>query len=215
MPKRRHRFVPDGTLLAIMALFVVGGLLALGFLGNLSKENRALIVITSNVVILGCFAVLIFLTAFRKQLRRRVWLRTMSAWKECSQTRRAPNFVLTEHLSENGLRHLAIQAYSRMGYRIANGEDEAVYIQMINPDGGIELVACKQKPDLLELHHVYSLQLEMKRMKAVRGYVWSPAGFTSEAISWAVHRPIVLADQHEIGRLVDCANAKGSRFLEY
>jgi hypothetical protein len=102
-----------------------------------------------------------------------------------------------------------------MGYRIAHREGEAGYIQLINPDGRIELVACKKQPDLLELHHIYSLQLEMNRTKAVRGCFWAPAGFTSDAINWVAHKSITLADGHGIGRLVDCAHAKGSRFLEY
>lgn len=182
---------------------------------DLSKENRALIVISSSVVVIGCFAGLILISLFRKWLRKRIWLRTMSAWKESSRARHAPNYVMANHLSEDGLRHLAIQIYSRIGYRIINSKAEERYIQLIDPDGGIELVACKQQPDLLELHHVYSLQLEMNRTKAVRGCFWAPAGFTSEAIKWVEHKTITLADGHGIGRLVDCATAKGSRFLEF
>lgn len=215
MSRQRLRVKFDGILIAIMALLVLGGLVALGFLRDISKENRALIVMTSSVGIIGCFAGLMFLSAFRKRLRKRIWLRAMSAWNESSQARNAPNFNKANHLSEAGLRHLAVHIYSQMGYRIANREDEEVYLQLINPDRRIELIACKQQPDLIELHHVHSLQLEMKRTKAVRGFFWGPAGFTSEAINWAVHRPIVLADGHEIGRLVDCAHAKGPRFLEY
>jgi hypothetical protein len=215
MPRPRHRAILDRTLLAIIALFVLGGLIALGFLQDLSKENRALIVMTSSVGIIGCFVGLMFLSAFRKRLRKWIWLRAMSAWNENSQARNAPNYNKANHLSEAGLRHLAIQIYSQMGYRIANREDEEVYLQLINPDRRIELIACKQQPDLIELHHVHSLQLEMKRIKAVRGFFWAPTGFTSEAIQWVKHRPIVLADQNEIGRLVDCARAKGLRFLEY
>lgn len=215
MPRSRHRAILDRTLLAIIALFVLGGLIALGFLQDLSKENRALIVMTSSVGIIGCFAGLMFLSAFRKRLRKRIWLRAMSAWNESSQARNAPNFNKANHLSEAGLRHLAVHIYSQMGYRISNRENEEGYLQLINPDRRIELIACKQQTDLIELHHVNSLQLEMKRTKAVRGFFWAPAGFTSEAINWVIHRPIVLADQHEIGRLVDCAHAKGSHFLEY
>ena len=122
---------------------------------------------------------------------------------------------MTGPLLEDGLRHLAIQIYSQIGYRISKREAGDGYLQLINPDGRIELIACKQQLDLIELHHVYSLYLEMNFTKAVRGFFWAPAGFTSEALDWVVHRPIVLADKHEIGRLVDCAEAKGSRFLEY
>ena len=215
MPRQRHRAILDGTLLTIMALFVLGGLIALGFLRNLSQENRALIVMASSVGMIGCLAGLIFISAFRKWLRKRTWQRAMAAWNANSQARITPKFDITNHVSEVELRQLAIQIYSRIGYRIATSEDQAGYLQLINPDGRIELIVCKHQPDLIKLHHVYSLELEMKRTKAVRGFFWGPAGFTSEARQWVIHRSIVLADLLEIRRLVDCAQAKGSRFLEY
>jgi hypothetical protein len=190
-------------------------LIALGFLQNLSKENRALIVIASSVVMLGCFACLILMSAFRKRLRKRVWLRAMAAWDESSRALLRPNYVMANRLGEDELRRLAIQVFSRMGYRIARSEEGAKLLRLINPNEKFEIFACQQGPDLLELHHVNSLYLEMKRTKAARGYLWAPAGFTSESIHWAVHRSIVLADQYEIGRLVDCSHANGSRFLEY
>jgi hypothetical protein len=214
MPRLRHRAILDRTLLAITALFVLGALIALGFLRDLSKEDRALVIMVSSIGILGCFVGLMFVSSFWKRLRKRTWQRAMAAWKESSQGGNTPKFDITGHLSEDGLRQLAIQIYSRMGYRIPNREIKE-YLQLINPDGRIELIACKQRANQIELHHVYSLELEMKRTKAVRGFFWAPTGFTSEAIDWAVHRSIILADQIEIGRLVDCAQAKGSHFLEY
>ena len=215
MPGQRQRVKLDGILIAIMALLVPGGLIALGFLRNISGENRALVVMAISIGMIGCFAGLIFLSAFRRRLRKRIWLRAMAAWNESSRARNSPNFIMTGPLVEDGLRQLAIQVYSQMGYRIANREAEDGYLQLINPNGMIELIACKQQPDLLELHHVYSLYLEMNFTKAVRGFFWAPAGFTSEALGWVLHRPIVLADGDEIGRLADCAHLKGSRFLEY
>jgi hypothetical protein len=215
MPRLRHRAILDRTLLAITALFVLGGLIALGFLRNLSKEDRALVIIVSSIGIIGCMLGLMFVSSFWKRLRKRTWQRVMAAWKESSQDRKIPKFDTTVHLSEDGLRQLAIQIYSRMGYRIAQKQEIKEYFQLINPDGRVELIACKQQPGLIELHHVYSLELEMKRTKAVRSFFWAPTGFTSEAIDWVVHRSIILADQIEIGRLVDCVQENGSRFLEY
>ena len=120
MPKYRHRAILEKTLLAIAAVFLLVGIIALGFLQTLSKENRALIVI----------------------------------------------------------------------------------------------VTCKQLPNLVEIRSIHSLHLEMKKAEAVRGFYWSPGGFTDEAIHWARQKPIILADQNEIGRLVDCAHEKGSTLLE-
>ena len=79
MPKRRHRFVPDQTLLAIIIIFLLEGLLALGFLKDLSKENRALIVIASSVGIFNGFAGSIFISLFSKRLfvgARRIYERS-------------------------------------------------------------------------------------------------------------------------------------------
>ncbi len=101
MPKRGYRLTPDAALLAIMALFLLGALIALGFLQNLSKENRALIVIFGSVGILGCFASLIFISAFRERFRRRDWLRAMSAGNESSRARHAPNYGMANHLPEH------------------------------------------------------------------------------------------------------------------
>jgi len=215
MPGPRHQAILDSTLLGITALLMLGGFIALGFLQNLSKENRALLIMISSLGIIGCLAGFIFIGAFRKWLRRRTWQRAMAAWKESSEAEITSKLDITGHLSEDGLRKLAIQVYSRVGYRIPNAEDQGGYLQLLNPDGKIELFACKQRTDSIKLHHIYSLQLEMKRTKAVRGFFWAPAGFTNEATDWVVHKPIVLADQNEIRRLVDCAQTKGSRFLEY
>ena len=215
MFRQRQQVKLDGIIVAIMALLVLGGLIALGFLRDLSRENRALVVMTISLGLVGCFAGLLFLGTLRRWLRKRVWGRAMVVWNESSQARNTPKFVMAEDISESELRNLAIQIYSRMGYRPLNREGEVDYLQLINPEGRIELIACKHQQDLIKLHHVYSLELEMKRTKAVRGFFWAPAGFTSEASDWVVHRPIILTDRHEIGRLVDCAQANGSHFLEY
>lgn len=138
----------------------------------------------------------------------------MAGWYRRYQVGSRPKFVLGEHLTESELKQLAIQTYSRIGYRLANRENKDLFLRLINPEGKIELVACKQQSELVELHRVYPLELEMKRLKAVRGFFWAPGGFTDDSIEWVAHRSIVLADRVEIGRLVDCAQIKGSRFLE-
>jgi len=214
MSKPRHRAILEGTLLAITIIFLVMGLGALGLWPDVPFETRAVIFIGSSLGLLACFTGLLYTGKFWKWLRRRTWRRVMAAWQEHSPPGDAGNYVSAGRLSEGGLKRLAIQIYSRMGYLVVDRED-ADYIQLINPHSQIELVACRQCPDLIELHYVHSLQLEMKRIKAVRGFFWAPAGFTGETLQWVAHRPICLADQQEIGRLVDCAYSQGSRLLEY
>lgn len=214
MPKQKHQATLDKTLLAIAAVFLLVGIIALGFSQTLSSENRALIIIASSVGMLVCFAGLMSTNAFWKWLRKRIWRRAMSTWTESSHARNAPKFGLACQLSEGELRHLVIKIYSRMGYIIVNKDGGDDYIRLINPEGKIELVTCTQPPNPIEILNVYNLQIEMKKAKAVRGFFWSPGGFTSEVVHWARHKPIVLADKDEIGRLVDCAREKGSTLLE-
>lgn len=215
MPKQGLRITLDRVFLAIIALFVLGGFMALGFLQRLSEENRALLIIVISAAIIGLLASMTLLNVFRRRLRRWIWQRAIASWNRNSRAAISPKFSLPDSLVENELRHLATQVFCRMGYRIADRPDGAPYLTLINPDGRTELVACNQQPEPIELHHIYSLDLEMKRTKADYGFFWAPAGFSNEAVGWVKHRSITLADRVEIGRLVDCAHAKGSRLLEY
>lgn len=215
MPGNRHRAIVEKTLLAVAAVFLLVGLAALGFLQTLSRENRALIVIVSSVGVIACFAGQMSTRTIWKLYRSRTWRRAMSAWTENAQSGNAPKFDLAAHLADGGLRHLAIRVFSQMGYVISNRDGEQAYLRLVNPEGWVELVACRQQPNPAEVRHIVSLHLEMKKADAVRGFYWSPGGFTDEAIHWARQKPIVLADQNEIGRLVDCAHEKGSTLLEY
>jgi hypothetical protein len=214
MAKRGHRTTLDRILLAITALFVVGGFMALGFLKNASQENRALLIIVSSFGMLSGLAALLFVHAIWIRLRMWTWQRAMAGWHRRYQVGRTPKFIVPDHLAKSELTELAIQTYSRIGYRLATRGNADIYLRLINPEGRIELVACQQQAELVELHQVYTLELEMKRVKAVRGFFWAPDGFKDECIEWVAHRSIVLADRVEIGRLVDCAQTKGSHFLE-
>ena len=215
MAKRGHRTTLDRLLLAITALFVMGGFTALGFLKNIPQENRALLIMVSSLGMLACLVALMLVSAFWIRLRKWTWQRAMAGWHRKYQTGNLPKFALPASLQENELRQLALRTYSRIGYRLSKREQAGLYLQLLNPDGQIELVACSQQAEPIALHQVYPLELEMKRTKAVRGFFWAPEGFTEECIDWVTHRSIVLADRVEIGRLVDWAEAKGSRFLEH
>ena len=214
MSKLRHRTTLDRFFLSLTALFVLGGFMALGFLKDASKENRALFVIVSSLGMVGSLSILVILGLFWRRLRSWTWQRAMTSWGRSSKANTTPKFVLPAHFQEADLRKLALHVFSRIGYRIVDGKELGAYLYLLNPDRRLELVAFKQQPDSIVLPHVYSLELEMKRTKAVRGFFWAPAGFTDECKEWVVNRHIVLADRLEIGRLMDCAQVKGSRLLE-
>jgi hypothetical protein len=188
--------------------------MALGFLKNGSQENRALFFMVSSLGMIGSLVLLMFVTVFWRSLRRWTWRRAMAGWHRKFQVEIRPKFILPDRLTEQELRQLAIRTYSRIGYYPTDQPADDVYLRLVNPDGKIELLACKQQPEPIALHQVYPLELEMKRTKAVRGFFWAPSGFAEDSIDWVAHRSIVLADQVEIRRLVDCAQTKGLQLLE-
>lgn len=214
MAKRGHRITLDRVLLAITALFVLGGFMALGFSQKVSEENRALLVIVSSSGIMVSLAGLMLLTFYWRRLRRWTWERAITGWSRNSRASVEPKFAIPAGLEESGLKQLATRVFTRMGYRVAVRSQGGAYLTLINPEGGIELVACQGQPEPIEFHHLHNMDVEMRRTKAVRGFFWAPAGFTEECAEWAGGRSIVLADRKEIGRLVDCAHTRGSPFLE-
>lgn len=80
MPRQGYRAILDETLFAITVLSVMGGLIALGSLRNISRENRALIILIGNVGTFGGVIRLMFVSAFWKRLRK-IWLEAMATWK--------------------------------------------------------------------------------------------------------------------------------------
>jgi hypothetical protein len=205
MPKHRQKYILEKILLGIAAVFLFGVALAPGFLPDLSAENRALVIILSSAVVLACTFSVMFLGRIRRSVRRYVWLRAMNAWVKSTQEGKVPEFDFALHLSEGGLKHLAIQTYSRMGYDVfdPDGDDDQTWVRLMNPEGRIELVYCKQCREPLGSSHVNEMQLALKHENAVRGYIWAPGGFSNEAVHWVKNRPIVLADNHGIGRYVE------------
>lgn len=206
MPNSRHKYIFEQILIGFTAIFLVGGLLALGFLPNLSRENRALIIISTSIVALSSVFGLLVIGRVKKWLRLRLWRRAMAAWKKSSCEDETPEFDLALHLSDGGLMHLAVQIYSRMGYDVFEPEedgDQHLWVRMVNPEGKIELVYCKQCPELLGVRQVTLMQKAMRRENAIKGFIWAPSGFSDQAIQWVKNRPIILADNHGIGRFVE------------
>jgi hypothetical protein len=206
MPKQRQKYILERILLGIAAVFLLGVALAPGFLPDLSAENRAPVIILGSAVVLICTFGVMFLGRIRRWVRRYIWLRTMNAWVKSTHEGKVPEFDFAQHLSHGGLKHLAMQIYSRMGYDVMDREENEVdrmWVKMVNPEGRIELVYCEQSREPLGIAHVHKMQLALKRENAVRGYIWAPGGFSSEAIHWVKNRPIVLADNHGIGRFVE------------
>lgn len=210
MPKRSHENLLEEILFGISALFLLGGILALGIFHNLPRETRGLLILLSSLGMFACLLGLVVLRNSRQRLRKRQWRRAIAVWQESNRLGKIPDYKLASHLSTEDLRRLAIQVYSLMGYSILQASDDGyqdanqnISIRLINPEGKKELVHCKQWREPVGLRQLHSLQKAMERESAIRGFIWAPGGFSQEAFTWVEDRPIILADNQEIGRLVE------------
>jgi restriction system protein len=99
------------------------------------------------------------------------------------------------------LEQYTAELFQRMGYQISltpKTGDHGVDVKMTSPRGEREVVQCKQWPSrnrgLVGEPEVRDFYGTMMAESAVLGYVVAPHGFTQEAMTWAIGKPIVLAD---------------------
>ena len=85
MPKPRPKALIEKALFGLAALCLLLGLSALGFLRDLSRENRALLIIVSSLGLIASFASLIFVRFLWRGLRKRTRQKVLSAWQEPNQ----------------------------------------------------------------------------------------------------------------------------------
>jgi hypothetical protein len=192
------------------------GIWTLGFLQDVSRKDRAFLILISSLGILLCFAGLVFVRFLWKWLYKRTSQKVLSTWQKSLKSGEAPQIDVAHYLSEGSLRILSMQLFGLIGYQILNRNDEKDegYVRMVNLDGGLELVACRQQQVPIEIQPIYELHVELKRAGAAQGYFWASGGFTPEAIHWAKQKSIILVDRPGIGHLMDCVRIHRSRFLK-
>lgn len=146
MPQPKPRALIESILFGLVVLCLLLGVWALGFFQDVSGENRALLIVVSSVGLLVSFAGLVFVRYLWKWLQKRTSRKVLSVWQESLQSQKSPAVDVAHYLSQGTLRILAMQLFSRIGYSILNREDEddQGYVRMVNPDGQLELVACKR-----------------------------------------------------------------------
>jgi hypothetical protein len=206
MSKHRFRFGPTELILALAVLFFLGGLLALSFPRFYTAESRAQILLISSLALIFCFVSLASIHLIRRQKRAREWRQVLAGWMEEKEQGIISDYDIAAHLSQGALEHLAIRIYSRMGYHMIDHYDSwgiGCNIKLINPEGQLELLYCKQEQNPLALQEVSNFHAAVIREEAVRGFIWAPGGFSSAAHYWTKRKPIVLADSKEIFRLVE------------
>jgi len=214
MPKPKPRALIEKTLFGLAALSLILGFAALGVFEEISKDDRALLIIISSVGIITSLFGLICVHFIWDWLRKRNSQKVLSAWQKSVVTGSPAQIDSAHQLSEGALRILAMQLFARIGYRILNRDEDEGYVRMMNPRGSLELVCCKQQAAPLGIQQIYEFQMDVKHLGAVQGHLWAAGGFTDEAINVASQRTIVLADRQNIGQFIDTVNAHNSMLLE-
>jgi HJR/Mrr/RecB family endonuclease len=181
---------------------------ALGFWQRLSPEGQVYLAVLVVFTLVCGLGALIMLRLYVQRKRSMAWQKAMRHWSQNTKSGWTPTFRSASQLAPRELERFAGQVYARMGYRVIHTGrtgDHGVDVKLVNPDGQVELVQCKQwnrpvgEPELRDLFGA------MGHERAVRGFIWAPGGFSDAARRWARGKPIVLADSREIGRLVESA----------
>jgi hypothetical protein len=214
MAKRRYRRYRrrDNVAEGIAVLFILGGFYLLSLWDRQPPEGKLFLIIAGSVVILSGIGFMIVVWVYRQRQRRLAWQRALSAQRGSAQTGAASRFASARQLSPFELERFAAQVYRKMGYRVTHtgsaGGDHGIDVRLVSPDGGIELVQCKQWNKPVGEPEIRDLYGTMAHEKAIRGIVWAPGGFTPAARRWAAGKPIELADNAMIARLVESAYAE-------
>lgn len=111
-------------------------------------------------------------------------------------------------LSPIELEELAAATYNRLGYKNVkhtgrhSSTDGGVDVWMLNADGNVEIVQCKQLSQRIDRTELIKFAKTMRQQHAVKGHYWAPGLFTQPAIDYAQENDILLYENDEIIGLV-------------
>jgi restriction system protein len=202
-PRRRKKKWLPGLITAGILLIIIISWYIWNFWRGLPPELRLLVTGLSIAAVLAATATAVLWRVHRHKQRVLVWSRAMSRWQNSPRSGKVYRSV--RQLSPTDLERFAAHVYENMGYRVSHtggSGDHGVDVRLINPAGEVEIVQCKQWSSPVGEPDVRNLVGTMVHERAVRGYLWAPGGFSPEARRWARGKPVVLADDREIDRLV-------------
>lgn len=196
------------VVLAWIAAALITAALALAWSGVIRSELRAQLILGSSLVVLLGLTLIYYLEVQKKKIRLQTWRLTLEDWQGRIREKQTPEYQMASQLSGGALKNLAIQIFQRLGYRCLasdHPEDPNEALLFVNPASELEVVRCWQSSEPAGLEQISQLNVLLNRVGAVRGYLWSPSGFSTAAIYHTRGKPILLADKLDIGRLVDCS----------
>lgn len=213
MAKRRRKSNPTPDLLEIIArgmvlLIILAYAPIVAWWNSIPPTIRTLLIVLTITAMISGIGMLWAIKQHRKQQRGAAWKRALASWNQSTQAGMVYAHQSARYLSDVELEKFAAQTYSKMGYTVKHtgkAADHGVDVILYNPQKQLELVQCKQWNKPVGEPQVRDLFGAMGDMKASRGWLWAPKGFSRPARQWAKGKPIILVDDEEIGRLIESA----------
>lgn len=206
----RQRRTSIGALL-IRLIFVAGLLGASVFFilwSQLAPQGRYWLSLMTAATLAAASAAFLLLAIYLWRQRTRAWQRAMDDRNAPHAGTLAPVSRSVRALTPAQLEQFTARLFRKLNYRVLHtGQtgDHGVDVRLVNPAGQVELVQCKQWNKPVGEPEVRDLAGAMLHEKAVRGIIVAPGGFSDAARRWAQGKSIVLADEREIGRMVQRA----------
>lgn len=212
MARRRKRNTTselmDIVFRAVLLLAILGYAPLIKWWNSIPPGVTIVLFVSLTFIIIGSLGLLVVWSQYRKKRRALAWQKAMSVWQNNSRTKAISQRQSARFLTDSELEEFARQIYSKMGYKVKltrQTGDHGIDVHLTNPKQEIELVQCKQWNKAVGEPAVRDLYGAMMHTGAVRGWLWAPNGFSRPARQWAKGKPIVLADDDEIERLVESA----------
>lgn len=114
-----------------------------------------------------------------------------------------------DELRPRELEELAANVFHRLGYKNVkhtgahSSTDGGVDVWMLNSEGHVEIVQCKQLRNRVDKRELVYFMKTMRQQHAVKGHYWAPSGFTQPAIDYATLNQIELYEEPRIRRVVE------------
>jgi HJR/Mrr/RecB family endonuclease len=188
-----------------LVLFLFAYAPVIAWWNSIPKVLQIVTIVAITTLVLASIGLIITLTIYKKRERANAWKTAMYHWQNKSQASMVVQKQSAKYLTETELEKFSAQVFNKMGYKVKlTGEtgDHGVDVSLVNPNGQIEIVQCKQWNKPVGEPQIRDLYGAMQHEKAVRGWLVAPRGFSEPAKKWIKGKAIELIDDEQIGRLL-------------
>lgn len=204
--EKRTKFGVGEILFGLVVLLGIVGTVSFFYFDEYLGEYQTTFAIVSSLAFIIGFIVLSVYARRKKStyLRRVKVERALADWFEFQAAAGRPG-ASSRVLPAGTLESIARHLYTVSGYQFASGSHGKIegLIRLINPEGQVELVFCRQELQPFGLREAVTFYELLRREKAAHGEVWALGGFTDDAARWVNKKPITLIDRKSIQEIAE------------